>query len=114
MATLAENWETDDVLFISNGAVPAFRFYAERYGLGSIPFQSSAASDYFEPTDILSHIKALDGKSRVWILITHVYEKNDFNEQDFILSYLDTIGNKKREFRSPGTSVYLFLYDLSP
>jgi hypothetical protein len=114
MATLADNWEAGDVLFISNGAVPAFRFYAERYGLGDIKFQPSTASDYLAPSNILSHIKPLDRESRVWVLITHVYEKNDFNERDFILTYLDTIGDKKREFRSPGTSVYLFLYDLSP
>ncbi len=61
---------------------------------------------------MLSHLDPMDGESRVWILITHVYERDDFNEKDYLLSYLDTIGKKKREFRSPGTSVYLFLYDL--
>jgi len=113
MATLSENWQPGDALFVSYGAAPAFRFYAERYGLGDVDFQTSTASDYSEPSRILSHLDALDGNPRVWVLITHVYERGDFNEKDFILNYLDSIGKKKREFRHPGTSVHLFLYDLS-
>jgi len=113
MAALSENWQKGDALFVSNGAIPAFRFYAERYGLGDIPYQSGSASDYLEPSNILSHIELLDGNARVWVLITHVYEKHDFNEKDYLLNYLDLIGNKKREFPSDGTSVYLFLFDLA-
>jgi hypothetical protein len=41
-----------------------------------------------------------------------VYEKGDFNEKDFVLRYLDQIGEKRREFRLPGTSVFLYLYDM--
>jgi hypothetical protein len=48
----------------------------------------------------------------VWILLSHVYEKEGFNERDFILTTLNEIGEKKREFRVPGTSVFLYLYDL--
>jgi hypothetical protein len=114
MATLSENWKEGDTLFVSSGAVPAFRFYADRYGLGDVDYQTSDASDYLKPENIVSHLQALDGQSRAWILITHVYETKDFNEKDFLLSSLDAIGEHKREFRSPGTSVYLNLYDLSP
>ena len=113
MAALSENWLAGDALFVSNGAVPAFRFYADRYGLGDVSYQTSDASDYEEPAHILSHLESLDGEPRVWVLITHVYEKNEFNEKDFLLNYLNTIGDEKKEFRSPGTSVYLYLYDLS-
>ena len=112
MATLAENWLDGDVLFVSNGALPAFRFYAERYGLDDIPYQTSGTADYLMPENILSHIELLDGNARVWVLITHVYKNDEFNEKDFLFDYLNTIGSKKREFPSSGTSVYLFLYDL--
>jgi len=112
MDMLSENWQAGDDLFISYGAVPAFRFYAMRYGLGKITYQASDRSDYLEPTKMLSYLNTLDGESRVWILVSHVYERGDFNEKDYLQNYLDTIGKKKREFRSPGTSVYLFLYDL--
>ena len=113
MAMLSENWQAGDALFVSNGAVPAFRFYADRYGLGNVTYQTSQAADYSKPENIVSHLGALDGNSRVWVLITHVYKTDDFNEKDFVLSTLDAIGEHKREFRSPGTSVYLNLYDLS-
>ena len=63
---------------------------------------------------MVAHLQALDGNSRVWILVTHVYETKDFNENDFLLTSLDAMGNHKREFRSLGTSVYLNLNDLSP
>ena len=114
MATLSKNWKEGDVLFVSNGAVPAFRFYADRYGLGKVHYQTSEIADYLHPENIVHRLQTLAGNPRVWILITHVYETRDFNEKDFLLSSLDTMGNLKREFRSPGTSTYLFLYDLSP
>ena len=103
-----------DVLFVSYGAVPAFRFYAERYGLGDVKYQTSETSDYQKPANLALRLQALDDNTRVWVLVTHVYETKDFNEKDFILTTLDTLGEHKREFRSPGTSVYLNLYDLSP
>ena len=114
MATLSKNWREGDVLFVSYGAVPAFRFYADRYGLGDVKYQTSEATDYQIPANLAQHLQTLDGNMRVWVLVTHVYEANDFNEKDFLLSTLDTFGERKREFRSPGTSVYLNLYDLSP
>jgi len=113
MAALAKNWEDGDVPFVSYGANPAFQFYAERYGLGNIAYQTSYYSDYKEPSKILSNVDMLDNNPRVWILITHVYEQNGFNEKDYLLAYLDSIGEMKREFRKPGTGVRLFLYDLS-
>jgi hypothetical protein len=60
----------------------------------------------------MQQLNTFKGKSRVWILISHVYEKGNFNEKDFILSGLNQMGEKRREFRVPGTSVYLYLYDL--
>jgi hypothetical protein len=114
MATLSENWKEGDALYVSNGAVPAFRFYADRYGLGDVDYQTSEASDYLIPENIVGRLQTVDGNSRVWVLIAHVHETKDYNEKDFLLSSLDAMGKLKREFRSPGTSVYLFLYDLSP
>ena len=114
MATLSENWKEGDALFVSNGATPAFRFYADRYGLGDVDYQTSQASDYLKPENIVRNLRTLDGNPRVWVLITHVYEAKSYNEKDFLLSSLDAMGKLKREFRSPGTSVYLFLYALSP
>jgi len=102
-----------DSFFISNGAVPAFEFYAPMYALKNITYTAGLREDYSNPDAILKQIGTLEGHDRVWVLISHVYEKGNFNEKDFLLSHLDQLGSKRREFREPGTSVYLYLYDLS-
>jgi hypothetical protein len=113
MATLAENWREGNVLYVSFGAFPAYRYYANRYGLEGIDYVTDPAPDYQNPETMLAVFTPLVGRPRVWILMTHIYERVDFNEKDFVLSYLNSIGEKRREFRYPGTSVYLFLYDLN-
>jgi len=112
LQTLRDSWKDGDALFVSNGALPAFRFYAPFYGLENIPYEFGEREDYKNPQNILSQLDSFKGQPRVWILFSHVYEKGDFNEKDFILNYLNQIGEKKREFRVPGTSVFLYLYDL--
>jgi hypothetical protein len=113
MSFLQESWKEGDAMFVSYGAVPAFEFYAPMYGLEDISYVSGQREEYADPESILERVAPLRGQRRVWILISHVYEKDDFNEKDFLISYLDQIGDKKREFRKPGTSVYLYLYDLA-
>lgn len=113
MGFLGESWRKDDVLFVSYGAVPAFEFYAPMYGLENVSYISGQREDYANPDSILERVKPLRNQHRVWVLLSHVYEKGNFNEKDFLISYLDEIGDKKREFRELGTSVYLYLYDLA-
>jgi hypothetical protein len=112
MGFLQETWRPGDEMYVSYGAVPAFKYYAPMYGLTEVPYISNTWDDYKNPENLLRQLEQLKGKPRVWILMSHVYEQGDFNEKDFILKYLNQIGEKKREFRVPGTSVYLYLYDL--
>jgi hypothetical protein len=112
MGTLRDSWKDGDGLYVSNGALPAFRFYAPFYGLENVSYEFGKREDYKNPQSILNGLDSLKGTPRVWVLFSHVYEKGDFNEKDFILNYLNQIGEKKREFRLPGTSVFLYLYDL--
>jgi hypothetical protein len=113
MEYLQATWQTGDEIFLSNGAVPAFEYYAPMYGLEYAPYTSGRRDDYENPDTILDRLEPLKSKRRLWILMSHVYEKGDFNEKDFLLDNLDQIGQRRREFREPGTSVYLYLYDLS-
>ena len=112
MGMLQESWRPGDVLYVSYGARPAFEFYAPRYGLSGVDYLSNAREDYQNPESISRQLASLKGKSRVWILLSHIYEKGDFNEKDLILNALQMNGRIKREFRVPGTSVYLYLFDL--
>ena len=106
------SWKDGDALYVSNGALPAFRFYAPFYGLENIPYEFGKREDYKNPQNILSQLDSFQGRPRVWILFSHVYERGGFNEREFILNYLDQIGQKRREFRLPATSVFIYLYDL--
>ena len=112
MEALRDSWKDGDALYVSYGALPAFRFYAPFYGLENIPYEFGKREDYQNTQNILSQLDSFKDQPRVWILLTHVYEKGNFNEKDFILNYLDQIGEKKRELRVRGTSVFLYLYDL--
>jgi uncharacterized membrane protein len=112
MDFVREAWKDGDALYVSNGALPAFRFYAPFYELENISYEFGERDDYRNPQTILSRLASFNGQPRVWVLLSHVYEKEDFNERDFVLKYLNENGKKKREFRLPGTSVFLYLYDL--
>jgi hypothetical protein len=110
MEYLRESWKSRDALYVSNGALPAFRFYAPFYGLEDIPYEFGQREDYDEPQNILKEFERLQGQPRVWVLLSHVYENGNFNEKDFLLNYLNQTG--KRNVNShAGTSVFLYLYD---
>jgi len=113
MGVLQEMWQNEDVMYVSYGAVPAFKFYAPMYELSDAHYISNNLEDYDNSAKIRQQLATLKGHQRVWILISHVYEKDGFNEKDFILDYLKKNGDKKHEFRAPGSSVYLYLFDLS-
>jgi hypothetical protein len=113
MAYLQEKMQPGDVLYVTYGAVPAFRFYAPGYGLDRIRYVAGERDDYQDPQVIQKRLDQLKGQKRAWILMSHVYERDGFNERDFILAYLDQIGTKIREVRNPdAASVYLFFYNL--
>lgn len=113
LQVLADSWKDGDALFVTAWAEPAFRFYAPFYGLDGIEITSTEIEDYPDGEQLKSRINPLIGQKRVWVLFSHVYEQARFNERDYLVAYLDEIGEKRREILKSGTSVYLFFYDLS-
>lgn len=113
MQVLADSWREGDALFVTAWAEPAFRYYAPFYGLEEVEIVTSEIEDYPDGEKLKSRISPLVGEKRVWVLLSHVYEQGGFNERDYLVTYLDEIGEKRREILKPGTSVYLFFYDLS-
>jgi hypothetical protein len=114
MRVLADSWKDGDALFVTAWAEPAFRYYAPFYGLEGVEITSNEIEDYPNGEQLKSRFDPLIGEKRVWVLFSHVYEQGGFNERDFLVTYLDEIGEKRREILKSGTSVYLFFYDLSP
>lgn len=112
MTYLQENHKPDDAIYVYYWAVPAFRYYAPFYGFSENNFL--AGNDYAaNPPGLLTETDQFKGRKRVWVLFSHVYENGIYNEKDALLAHLNQIGVKKREFRVPGTSVNLYLYDLA-
>lgn len=111
MEYLREQWKDGDLIYVYYNAGPAFQFYAPKYGLkpDNILIGTDRSANPQAPFD---EIDELVGHKRVWLIFSHVYEKDAFNEKDFILSAIDQVGKKEREYRVPETSVYLYLYDL--
>ncbi len=107
IAYLNTNIQPGDSLYVYYWALPAFRYYARpdmEYVAGGLRTD--------DPQALLSELDPLRGQRRVWILFSHVYERGDYNEKEWILAYLNQIGERRRQFIEPGTSVYLYLYDL--
>lgn len=113
MSYLQTNHKPGDVVYVYYWAVPAFRYYAPFYKFSEGDFM--AGNDYeANHAGLLAEIDQYKSQKRVWILFSHVYEeKGGYNEKDALLAHLNEIGVKRREFIAPGTSVYLYLYDLS-
>jgi uncharacterized membrane protein len=109
MAYLQGAWKQGDSMYVSTDGVPAFEYYAPIYGLEDVTYLSGQRDAYADPSAMLV---PLMGKNRVWVLMSHVYEKGDFNEHDFLHEYFKQNGIKRRAFIEPGTSVYLYMFDL--
>jgi hypothetical protein len=111
MEYLRDSYKEGDQIFVYYWTEPAFRYYAPKFGFGADDYLASARHSE-NPEGNIAEIAPLLGHKRVWFIFSHVYEQGEFNERDYILEYLDSVGKLTREFRAPGTSVYLYLYDL--
>ncbi len=111
MQYLREHRREGDIIYVYYWTEPAVRFYAPKYGFAMDTFLIGA-DHHTDPERYRPELDALRSHERVWFLFSHVYEDGEFNERDYILDYLNSIGDLSREYRVPGTSVYLYLYDL--
>ncbi len=111
MEYLRDYVKPGDTIYVYYNAAPAFQFYAPKYGL-ALENIVIGADHSTQPEAYYAELDQLEGRKRVWLIFSHVYELNEFNEKDFILGYMDQLGEKVKEYRVPATSVYLYLYDL--
>jgi len=111
MEYLRDHRQNGDLIYVYYWAEHAVRYYAPKYGMCMCQF-TLGADHHSQPELYRPELDALRGRERVWFLFSHVYENDTFNERDYILDYLNSVGKLQREVRMPGTSVYLYLYDL--
>jgi hypothetical protein len=112
MAYLKTNYHQGDLIYLYRVSIPAFRYYAPKYGLNNASV--IAGSDFHGNLEsYCAEVKQLAGNQRTWLLFSHLTDYEYLNERDLILDCADQVGAKKREFSEPGTFINLFLYDLT-
>jgi hypothetical protein len=110
MEYLRDSRKENDVVYVYYAAEPAFLFYVPKFRLEDLEYIKG--NDFSrKPDAYLDELEQLRGRKRVWLLFSHVYEDGTYNDKETILSYADQIGKEIREYRVPGSSVYLLLYD---
>ncbi len=113
MSFLKTNYRAGDVIYLYYNSLPAFRYYAPKYGLAGAVLLNGVDSHTNRP-GYQAEVDQLRGNKRVWFLFSHLTDYEYLDDRDFILNYAGQFGSKKREFNDPGTAVNLYLYDLAP
>jgi len=111
MAYLSAHRRENDAVYINYDAAPAYLYYSAFYELANVSFvqgsNRQSSNNYFR------ELSSMRGRSRVWILLSHVWQYgNGVTEDTLILEYLDQIGKRLDQLSAPG-SQQLYLYDLS-
>ena len=104
---LVNKRQNDDVLYIYWGSVPAFRYYAEKYGFNKNNY-TLGVTFHDGLKGYTDDLNKLMGSERVWIVFTHNYKKFVLDEKHFFLYYLDGIGTRLDSYERAGASVYLY------
>lgn len=110
---LSVNKQAGDTLYIYYGAEPAFRYYSRRYGLEKIEY-TIGINSRTEPSAYIEDLDKLRGRSRVWILFSHVINtrRGLINEERVLVNRLDDIGQRLDYFQAQGASAYLYNLEL--
>lgn len=106
MNYIREHWQNGDGLYVYYAAKYAFRYYSGRYSLDGEDYIIGVSSRRTRE-NYLRDLDKLHGKTRVWVLFSHIYA----DEDQFFLQHLDNMGARLDSFRSVRASVYL--YDLT-
>ncbi|MBD3337003.1 MAG: hypothetical protein GF355_15930 [Candidatus Eisenbacteria bacterium] len=107
-AILRRRTRPGDVAYVYYGAKPTFDFY-----MPDPPIEiHSGVKARREPGLYREDLRTLDGRPRVWVLLSHVYTWGAHDEGRLILEELDRLGRQRRAY--PQRDGGLYLYDLGP
>lgn len=109
MADLVARRQPGDQIYVYYGAVPAFEFYADQYGVGEAEYVAGAFHRS-QPGEYLKDIDAQIRPGRVWVVFAHNCDhcRMKINEQAFILQHLDGRGQRLYERDEAGSTLLLF------
>jgi 4-amino-4-deoxy-L-arabinose transferase-like glycosyltransferase len=98
-----------DMLYLYRGALYAFKYYQERYGLTEVAYV--VGHDLSQWQSHVDDLSKISGHPRVWILFSHVSTPERRKEEEVILGQLDSMGKRLATLKQERASVYL--YDLT-
>ncbi|HET7233984.1 MAG TPA: glycosyltransferase family 39 protein [Longimicrobium sp.] len=98
-----------DLMYVYYNGQPVFEYYAPRYGWNRSNTVAGACAR-MEPGRYVDDLARLRGRPRVWLLFVEGTPVQGFDEQPFMLAYLDHAGRRLDDRVSVGAAVYL--YDL--
>ena len=115
LAYIRENKQVDDVIYVHNGGVNSFRYYAPFYELDTeYSFVADKSSNFKR---FLIDVDDLIGNERVWFVFSHVTycdcdAVTSAGRVDHHIQILDGFGNQLDRFEASRS--YAYLYDLNP
>jgi 4-amino-4-deoxy-L-arabinose transferase-like glycosyltransferase len=118
MSYVKTHQQPGDILYIYQRAEYQFRYYAAKYGyregdyimgIDDLDEYDGKGMSEQEWQRYQNDFDQLRGKRRVWVILSHITHVP--NEQQRILTYLDSMGQKIDVFTVPGSFAYL--YDFS-
>ncbi|HET8670675.1 MAG TPA: hypothetical protein VFM05_08645, partial [Candidatus Saccharimonadales bacterium] len=105
-----EHTRDEDALYVYNAAIPAFQYYAPRFGLDRLKLVLGAdAKGNWENYE--KDIEQLTDYRRVWVLFSHARTLTGNDEEKFFLYLLNKRAAKVDYFKSHGAAVYLYNFD---
>jgi len=110
MAHLADHRRPEDHVYVYHWAHPTFRYYAQRYGV-SLDNTATDASSRRDWGYYIGSIETLMGRDRVWFVFEHAGAQLSGGEEQFFVTYLDSIGTQLDHVATNTAGTYL--YDLS-
>jgi len=107
-----EHGQQGDILYVHAGSVPAFRYYESRFHLSKLRLIPSSPESVVSWEAYERDIDQLRGCHRVWVLLSHAWNRaTGVSEEKILLYFLDKRGTMLESLASSGAAVYL--YDLA-
>jgi hypothetical protein len=107
LARVAEKVAPEDHVYVYYGAANAYRWYADRFGLGehSTRIGRSPRGDW---NYYLADAAGFAGCGRTWLVFSHLTETAGMNEERFLLFFADTLGKRLDFIRARGATAHLY------
>jgi hypothetical protein len=117
LARVGEKAAPEDHVYVYYSAANAYRWYADRFGLGEHPTRigRSPRGDW---NYYLADAAGFAHCGRTWLVFSHLTETAGMNEEQFLLFFADAIGKRLEFIGARGAAAHLYdfsgTYSVSP